>query len=46
MAIYMPKVKTSLDEFRIFMEKTELKMRSQGNHEQPHPQNAIDPTEL
>jgi hypothetical protein len=31
MAIYMPKVKTGLDEMRIFMEKTELKLRSIGH---------------
>ena len=34
MSIYMPKVKTSLDEFRIFIEKTELKLRTQS---QPEP---------
>jgi hypothetical protein len=46
MAIYMPKVKTSLDEFRIFTEKIELKLRTIGQQEPSAPVQAVDATEL
>lgn len=46
MSIYMPKVKSSLDELKIFMEKTELKLRTQGQQETHAPASAIDPTEM
>jgi hypothetical protein len=46
MGIYLPKVKGQLDQFRMFMENTELKLRALGQIEQPKPEATIDPTEI
>ena len=46
MSIYLPKIKNQLDDFRLFKEKTDLKLQAMAHQETQNQPSAVDASEI